>query len=108
MKLIIVTGLSGAGKTVALNSLEDIGAYCVDNLPVGLLPDFAKQVTKSFPTHDFVAVGVDARTSALDNLPTLLKTLDNTHIPYEILFLEADDKILIKRLKLSTSYNIKN
>ncbi|MCV6637501.1 RNase adapter RapZ [Candidatus Albibeggiatoa sp. nov. NOAA] len=97
MKLIIVSGLSGAGKSIALNSLEDIGAYCVDNLPVALLPAFATQVPQICLEHECVTVGLDARTIATHDLPTLLETLDSLAIPYEILFIEADDAVLIKR-----------
>ncbi|ALG67651.1 RNase adapter RapZ [Beggiatoa leptomitoformis] len=97
MKLLIVSGLSGAGKTIALHSLEDMGTYCVDNLPVSLLPAFAEQAKQLANLHDYVAVGVDARTAALHDLPSLLQTLSDTDIPYSILFLEADDAVLIKR-----------
>jgi UPF0042 nucleotide-binding protein len=96
MKLLIVSGLSGAGKTIALHSLEDMGFYCVDNLPVNLLPAFAEQ-TKQLEAHEGVAVGVDARTPALHDMPALLQTLSDINIPYQILFLEADDEVLIKR-----------
>lgn len=96
MKLLIVSGLSGAGKTIALHSLEDMGFYCVDNLPVNLLPAFAEQ-TKQLEAHEGVAVGVEARTPALHDMPALLQTLSDINIPYQILFLEADDEVLIKR-----------
>ena len=96
MKLLIVSGLSGAGKTIALHSLEDMGFYCVDNLPVNLLPAFAEQ-TRQLEAHEGVAVGVDARTPALHDMPALLQTLSDINIPYQILFLEADDEVLIKR-----------
>ncbi len=95
MKLIIVSGLSGAGKSIALNSLEDIGAYCVDNLPIALLPAFAAQIPQICIEHECVTVGLDART--IHDLPALLETLDSLPTPYEILFLEADDNVLIKR-----------
>lgn len=97
MKLIIVSGLSGAGKTIALHSLEDMGFYCVDNLPVNLLPVFAEQTTKLEIPHEGVAVGVDVRTTALHDLPALLQTLSATNRPYHILFLEASEEVLIKR-----------
>ena len=97
MKLIIVSGLAGAGKTIALRSLEDMGAYCVDNLPVALLPAFTEQVLQIQPAHACVAVGIDVRTIALQNMPALLQTLDKMDVTYEILFLEADDEVLIKR-----------
>lgn len=97
MKLVIVSGLSGAGKTIALHSLEDLGFYCVDNLPVSLLPMFAEQASRLDIVHEGVAVGVDARTTALNEMPALLQTLSAVKIPYHILFLEADDTILIQR-----------
>lgn len=97
MKLVIVSGLSGAGKTIALHSLEDLGFYCVDNLPVSLLPVFAEQAGRLDIVHEGVAVGVDARTTALNEMPALLQTLSVVKIPYHILFLEADDTVLIQR-----------
>jgi UPF0042 nucleotide-binding protein len=97
MKLVIVSGLSGAGKTIALHSLEDIGCYCVDNLPVALLPAFAKQAAQFGTDLENIAVGVDARTAVFHDMPALLQTVAETEIPYEILFLEADDIVLIKR-----------
>lgn len=97
MKLIIVSGLSGAGKTIALNSLEDMDVYCVDNLPVGLLPAFAEQTSKLDLGERCVAVGIDARTAALQDMPALLQTLWDNHISYEVIFLEADNNTLIKR-----------
>ncbi|OAD19683.1 ATPase, P-loop-containing [Candidatus Thiomargarita nelsonii] len=95
MKLLIVSGLSGAGKTIALHSLEDMGTYCVDNLPVGLLPAFAEQAEQI--AHDCVALGIDARTTALHDIPTLLQKLKRTQVPYQILFLEANEAVLTKR-----------
>jgi UPF0042 nucleotide-binding protein len=98
MKLMIVSGLSGAGKTIALHSLEDMGAYCVDNLPVGLLPAFAEQIGPlSEGLECCVAVGVDARTISEPDMPALLQTLSVTLHPHQVLFLEADDAVLIKR-----------
>lgn len=97
MKLIIVSGLSGAGKTIALHSLEDMGAYCVDNLLLGLLPAFAEQAGKLDCDLEYIAVGVDARTITAHNMPSFLQTLELTPIPYQVLYLEADDAVLIKR-----------
>jgi UPF0042 nucleotide-binding protein len=83
MRLIIVSGLSGSGKSVALNMLEDLDYYCVDNIPAGLLPGFiAYTVRTSEPAYRFTAVGVDAR-----NRPEDL----------EVIFLRADDDTLLKR-----------
>jgi len=97
LKLLIVTGLSGAGKTITLHSLEDMGAYCVDNLPVNLLPAFAIQTHELGLSHDCVAVGIDARTIAVQDMPALLQGLTDNAIAYEVVFLEADDTVLIKR-----------
>ncbi|OUD14305.1 RNase adapter RapZ [Thioflexithrix psekupsensis] len=97
MKLIIVSGLSGAGKTIALHSLEDMGVYCVDNLPVCLLPAFIEHVPQLGQLHDCVAVGVDARSASTHEMPKLLDTLMQLTLPLEILFLESEDAVLIKR-----------
>ncbi len=97
MKLVIVSGLSGAGKTIALHSLEDMGAYCVDNLPVGLLPAFAEHSKKWEIAHECTAVGIDARTADVQEIAELLQTLNHLSIPHEVLFLEASDEMLIKR-----------
>ncbi len=97
MKILIVSGLSGAGKTIALHSLEDMGLYCIDNLPVALLPAFAEQSEQLGIDQKCVALGVDARTTALSDMPALLQRLENTKISYQVLFIEADDEVLIKR-----------
>lgn len=100
MKLIVVSGLSGSGKSTALNALEDLDYYCIDNLPVGMLPDFARQMMdpgKHFPTR--AAVGIDAR-NLLDDIklfPSTLETLRNANVECQVIFLNADDNILIKR-----------
>ena len=67
MKLIVISGLSGAGKSIALNVLEDLGYYCVDNLPLGLLEAFAIELAAARPTPERVAAVIDAR-----NLSTAL------------------------------------
>lgn len=97
MKLVIVSGLSGAGKTIALHSFEDMGAYCIDNLPIGLLTAFADQSKQLGIPHECVALGMDARTMALHDIPALLQRLERTELLYKVLFLEADDAVLIKR-----------
>lgn len=96
-KLIIVSGLSGAGKTVALHSLEDLGAYCIDNLPVGSLPAFVEQADKLGIAHECVVLGIDARTTALHDMPAFLQKLQATKVSYQVLFLEADEAVLIER-----------
>ncbi len=97
MKLIIVSGLSGAGKTLALHSLEDRGVYCIDNLPVSLLPAIAEQMPNLAAASPSVAVGIDIRNSTLQELPHLLKILQEKQVVYEILFLQAEASVLLKR-----------
>lgn len=101
MSLLIVSGLSGSGKSIALQALEDLGYYCIDNLPASLLPHFTEQLTGSLnavPTQ--TAVGIDARNRAfLDALPLALARLDQLEVKYRIIFLEADENVLVKRYK---------
>jgi UPF0042 nucleotide-binding protein len=95
MKFIIVSGLSGAGKTVALRSLEDMDAYCIDNLPVGLIPDVIEQIAHF--NYAVIALGIDARSLNAEALPALLENLDASKVHYQVVFLQATDAILIKR-----------
>ncbi len=100
MKLILVSGLSGAGKSVALHKLEDLGYYCVDNIPAALLRSFVELTLASGDVmYRRVAVGVDARnrTADIDTLPQLVEQLRQDGISCEILFLNADENILVKR-----------
>jgi UPF0042 nucleotide-binding protein len=100
MKLVIVTGLSGSGKSVALNTLEDLGFFCIDNLPVPLLEALAELLTaERDPNLARMAVGIDARSrpKALERVPSLVEDLRERGIRCEVLFLEADDTTLIKR-----------
>jgi UPF0042 nucleotide-binding protein len=96
MQLVLITGLSGSGKSVALNALEDAGYYCVDNLPVKLLPELV-----SFLAHagySRVALSIDVRSGeALDALPEHLAALRGAGTDVKILFLEAKDDTLIQR-----------
>jgi RNase adapter protein RapZ len=99
-RFIIVSGLSGAGKTIALHALEDAGFYCVDNLPAGFLADFADFVRQSsLPHYARVAVGIDARNPDTDlrKLPGILDALKNDELKVEVLFIEASDHALINR-----------
>jgi len=98
MKLIIISGVSGSGKSVALHTLEDQGYLCIDNLPLALLPALAEQIPQD-DRYQKCAVGIDARNSpaSLDDFPLLLSALDNKKIPYEIVFLDAQDDVLLKR-----------
>ncbi len=95
MKFFVVSGLSGAGKTIALHSLEDMGVYCIDNLPIALLPALAAQAPVLETEHESIAVGIDTRTT--DNMEMLLAAFEQMQIPYEIVFLDASDAVLIKR-----------
>ena len=101
MSLLIVSGLSGSGKSIALQALEDLGFYCIDNLPAGLLPHLGEQLLAS--EHDTLkqtAVGIDARNRAfLDALPFSLARLEQLGVNYRIIFLEADEPVLLKRFK---------
>ena len=100
MKLIIISGLSGSGKSVALHSLEDLDYYCTDNLPVGLLPAFTEKTSNADECYyEHVAVGIDARNNPEDlkNFHSIIKDLKAKDVHCEIIFIEAEDEILIKR-----------
>ncbi|VAW61013.1 RNase adapter protein RapZ [hydrothermal vent metagenome] len=100
MKLIIISGLSGSGKTVALHTLEDEGFYCVDNLPLGLLTDFTKQITsRQIQIYDQVAVGIDARSGASDlkRFDQIVQSIKNDALELEVVYFQADMNELIKR-----------
>jgi len=99
-RLVIVTGLSGAGKTQAVRSLEDLGFFCVDNLPPTLIPRFVELCTQSKKDVDRIALVVDIRGGEFFNsLSGVLSDLDRMEIGYEILFLEASRETLLRRFK---------
>ncbi len=95
MQLILVSGLSGSGKSIALDVLEDGGFYCVDNLPASLLDDVLAFVSAA--GHDRIAVSVDARSAALSSLPERVTTLKARGVDCRLLFLEADATALLRR-----------
>ncbi|MCC7259121.1 MAG: RNase adapter RapZ [Gammaproteobacteria bacterium] len=100
MRLVIVSGLSGSGKSVALHLLEDVGFYCIDNVPAALLGPVISQITATGdPFYEKLAVGVDARSraSGLDSLPQLIGELRQNGVRCEVLFLHADEDSLLKR-----------
>jgi UPF0042 nucleotide-binding protein len=100
MKLVVISGVSGSGKSTALNVLEDMGFYCIDNLPVGLLPAFAEQMQALHQdVVSDIAVGIDARNlpDELHRFPYILEQLKNKGYACQIVFLDADDPILLKR-----------
>ena len=100
MRFVIVTGMSGAGKSTALNFLEDRGYYCADNLPVPLIGKFAELLMNPDNEIEKAALGVDVRTGqSFDELGKALEDLKAMGISYEVLFLESSDEILIKRYK---------
>ena len=98
MHIIIVTGLSGAGKSNVLRVLEDLSYYCVDNLPVELMPDFVKLCKRAEPTIDKAALVIDSRESVFrSDLELGFAALDAMEQKYEILFLECRDDVLERR-----------
>ena len=100
MELLIVTGLSGAGKTRVINALEDIGFYCVDNIPPALLGGFADLCYSPATHHGRSAIVMDSRSGKMfRELPHALEELRCRHIPYRILFLEASAEVLLRRYK---------
>lgn len=99
MKLVIVTGMSGAGKSTAMKMMEDMGFYCIDNLPVSLLRKLVDIADRS-KEMEKVAIGVDVRSgSGFDEVEEELGRLRERGIPFEILYLESEDSILVKRYK---------
>ena len=102
LHILIITGLSGPGKTQVMNCLEDMEYYCVDNLPPVLLTKFVELSLQSEGKIDKVALVIDARGGEFfSDLTRALDDLKQEQIPYEILFLEASDEVLIRRFKES-------
>ncbi len=100
MRLIIVSGRSGSGKSTALDVLEDNGFYCIDNLPAGLLPELAERaLLHTELLQPQVAVSIDARNlpSQLKRFPELLDEVRSRHIQCDVIYLDADDETLLKR-----------
>jgi len=102
MELLIITGMSGAGKSLCVKFFEDIGYFCVDNLPPSLIPKFAEVIMHGKSKLEKIALIIDIRGGAmfLDLLPALA-TLTDMDIKYKILFLDASDAVLVKRFKES-------
>ena len=100
MRFVIVTGMSGAGKSSTLKMLEDAGYFCVDNLPVPLISKFAKLIFHEHAEYDRIAIGVDIRSGqGLAELEPFLKQMKANGQCYEILYLDCSDEVLIKRYK---------
>ncbi|MDW8106287.1 MAG: RNase adapter RapZ [Armatimonadota bacterium] len=95
-RMVVVSGVSGAGKTLALQTLEDIGYFCIDNLPPSMLPSVRERVQGG----QRVAVVVDTRSGEpLENAEAVILQLRNEGLPVEVLFLECTDEVLIRRFK---------
>ena len=100
MRFVVVTGMSGAGKSTALKMLEDMGYFCVDNLPIPLLPGFVQMLQNTDTEMKKVALGLDVRSGQdLTGLRENLDEMDRNRVGYEILFLDANDAVLVKRYK---------
>ena len=99
IQLIVLTGMSGGGKTVALRALEDLEFYCVDNLPSALLPQLVNAATEGGSKHRRIAVGVDVRNRGADFalMPTVLSELAAAGVQVHLIFLDCRDEVLIKR-----------
>ena len=100
MRFVIVTGMSGSGKRTAMKMLEDVGFYCVDNLPVALIEKFAELITTPSSEVNKVALGVDVRADqSFGSVRRILDQLRENGYLFEILFMEAGDDVLLKRYK---------
>lgn len=94
-QLVIVTGLSGSGKSIALRALEDSGYYCIDNLPATMLPGLSEHL--AVEKHQRVAISVDSRSAGLEKLPDYINLLKAQHVDTRVLFLESNVETLVKR-----------
>ena len=100
MKIVIISGMSGAGKSSAIKAMEDAGFYCVDNMPPKLIPAFAEVCGQSNGEIEKVGLVVDMRSGNMFNqLPDVLEKLRAKGVDYDILFLEASDEVLVSRYK---------
>lgn len=100
MRIVIVTGMSGAGKRTALKVFEDTGYYCIDNLPAALVLKFVELAGTGGKNVENIAMGIDVRSGeSFNELEEVLNTMDKMNYSYEILFLDAEDDVLVKRYK---------
>lgn len=103
MKLTIISGRSGSGKSTVLHILEDRGYYCIDNLPAALLPSLVQRITAEDTAIPHVAVSIDARniSADLEQVPDIIRDLNKRDLPTEIIFLDANSQTLLKRFSES-------
>lgn len=94
-QLIIVTGLSGSGKSIALRALEDSGYYCIDNLPATMLPSISEHLQTG--NHDLVAISIDSRSAQIETLPEHINALRAQNIATQVVYLESNVETLVKR-----------
>lgn len=100
MRFVVVTGMSGGGKSTAMKMLEDAGFYCVDNLPVSLISTFAELITPPNSTIEKAALGLDVRSEgSFEQMNQVLDTLKEKGYEFELLFMDASDTVLVKRYK---------
>ena len=100
MRFVVVTGMSGGGKSTALHMLEDVGFYCVDNLPVPLIEQFVELIAMPGSEVEKVALGLDVRVDQpFEDAQKALEKLKKNGYNFEILFMEAGDSVLLKRYK---------
>lgn len=97
-RLVVITGLSGSGKSLAAKCFEDLGFFCVDNLPVGLIPPFCELIQRGGEQIPLAVLVVDARERGfLEQVPEILRGLRGTDIPFEVLFFDCADDVLKRR-----------
>lgn len=98
-ELLIISGMSGSGKTIALRTLEDLDFYCVDNLPIEMLAQFVQHICHNKDDYQRVSIGIDIRNSetSLKELPQIIKGFDSSVIQTKVIFLNSNDKTLLKR-----------
>lgn len=100
MRFLIVTGMSGSGKSKAMDALEDLGFYCIDNVPPALLKEFVRLFSARSVSSEQVAIGMDVRSGDLyKELGASLRTLRGEQVDYRILFIDCEDSVLINRYK---------
>ena len=100
MKFVIVTGMSGAGKSTAMKMMEDMGFFCVDNLPIPLFEKFVELFESTHSSMQNVAVGVDVRSGAdFEDFKHVLDDMEKKEFDFQILFLDSEAEVLVKRYK---------